>query len=204
MHREGGEKPGSVPCSYSIAAEAFQQKSQHRAYIPFVSKMDHQAMEWLQRNACIMPLTFCYSQNRSRGGKNELWMSTSLRLYIFFLLVHCEGRFPVGIWEAGAVPVPSHTFEKSQRVYIRDEQEVKEIVNSSEMLQGRLDAGGQTHKSGMLLLKSGSFQKTRNVVKALSFVCQFQTFQHMLLILFLILTVHPETIHGNCGYCNTI
>lgn len=71
---------------------------------------------------------------QEQGGKNELWMSTSLRLYIFFLLVHCEGRFPVGIWEAGAVPVPSHTFEKSQRVYIRDEQEVKEIVNSSEML----------------------------------------------------------------------
>lgn len=122
----------------------------------------------------------------------------------FFLLVRCKGGFPVGTWEAGAVPLPSHTFEKSQRVYIREEQEVKEIVNSSEMLQGRLDAGGQTHKSGMLLLKSGSFQKTLNIVKALSFVCQFQTFQHMLLILFLILTVHPETIHGNCGYCNTI
>lgn len=63
-----GGKPGSVPCSYSIAAEAFQQKSQHRAYIPFVSKMDHQAMEWLQRNACIMLLTFSTART---GGEEK-------------------------------------------------------------------------------------------------------------------------------------
>lgn len=136
-----GGKPGSVPCSYSIAAEAFQQKSQHRAHIPFVSKMDHQAMEWLQRNACIMLLTFCYSQNR-RGGKKRAMDEHFPQIVDFFLLVRCKGGFPVGTWEAGAVPLPSHTFEKSQRVYIREEQEVKEIVNSSEMLQGRLDAGG--------------------------------------------------------------
>lgn len=61
-----------------------------------------------------------------------------------FFSVCCEGRFPLGTLETGtsALPLPSHTFEKSQRVYIREEQEVKEIVNSSEMLWGRLDAGG--------------------------------------------------------------
>lgn len=88
-----GGKPGSVPCSYSIAAEAFQQKSQHRAHIPFVSKMDHQAMEWLQRNACIMLLTFCYSQNRRGGEKKELWMSTFLRLQIFSCLSAAKEDF---------------------------------------------------------------------------------------------------------------
>lgn len=114
-----GGKPGSVPCSYSIAAEAFQQKSQHRAHIPFVSKMDHQAMEWLQRNACIMLLTFCYSQNR-RGGKKRAMDEHFPQIVDFFLACPLQRR--ISSWHLGGWSCSSskpHVREKPESLHQR-------------------------------------------------------------------------------------
>lgn len=73
-----------------------------------------------------------------------------------FLTIRSGRRFPLGISVGtSANPFPSHTSEKPQRAYIREKQKAKEIVMFSEMLQYRLEA----KKSGMLSLKSGSFQK---------------------------------------------